>query len=456
MIVKYYKCEFKSDIILNASSNTQGNIELLDFIPGSNFLGMVARYYDEFSNSFEIFHSGKVKFCDGSILINGKKSYKIPLTYHNLKLNTDIYYNRLCLEDEEEKQIRDEQHQLKQVRSGYMNMDFEIFKPKYNYSQKSAHDKRLRRSADKEMYGYSALQKGTSWAFKIVYENENLVKEIEERLLGKKRLGKSKTTEYGQVFIDCFDNSKKLENFTSKDGYTYLYANSRLVLIDGAGNPTLEPTIENLRLKSGTICWEKTQIKTTNYSPYNFKRQGHDSARNCIQKGSVIAIKDLKDNLNEIDTFIGAFQSEGFGEVIVNPKFLETKKPNLREYQTPNIKENLAIKDNLLSFLKYKQSLDERKLETIEEVKRVYEKFIGPSKSQWGQIRSMATSSKDSAEFIRKFRDFTTRGKEGKQWKNRRDKLEEAISSKNTNNWQEFVKLLAIITSKHTKGGKNE
>ena len=40
-----FQVEFLSDIILQASSNTQGNIEQLDFIPGSNFLGMVAKDY---------------------------------------------------------------------------------------------------------------------------------------------------------------------------------------------------------------------------------------------------------------------------------------------------------------------------------------------------------------------------------------------------------------------------
>jgi hypothetical protein len=49
-----FKIEFLSDIVLQASSNTQGNIELLDFIPGSNFLGMVAKNYNNFENSFDI------------------------------------------------------------------------------------------------------------------------------------------------------------------------------------------------------------------------------------------------------------------------------------------------------------------------------------------------------------------------------------------------------------------
>jgi hypothetical protein len=34
-----FQVEFKSDIVLPASSNTEGKIDQLDFIAGSNFLG---------------------------------------------------------------------------------------------------------------------------------------------------------------------------------------------------------------------------------------------------------------------------------------------------------------------------------------------------------------------------------------------------------------------------------
>ena len=53
-----FQVEFLSDIVLPATSNTEGNIEQLDFIPGSNFLGMAAREYDHYNDSFSVFHSG--------------------------------------------------------------------------------------------------------------------------------------------------------------------------------------------------------------------------------------------------------------------------------------------------------------------------------------------------------------------------------------------------------------
>jgi len=38
-----FQVELKSDIVLPATSNTEGKIDQLDFIAGSNFLGMAAQ-----------------------------------------------------------------------------------------------------------------------------------------------------------------------------------------------------------------------------------------------------------------------------------------------------------------------------------------------------------------------------------------------------------------------------
>jgi hypothetical protein len=62
-----FKIKFLSDVILRATSNTEGNIDNLDFISGSNFLGIVSKNYKKFQNPFEIFHSGKVRFGDATI-----------------------------------------------------------------------------------------------------------------------------------------------------------------------------------------------------------------------------------------------------------------------------------------------------------------------------------------------------------------------------------------------------
>lgn len=452
MITKYYKCKFLSDIVLPASSNTQGNILNSDFISGSNFLGMVASSYNKFGDdAFEVFHSGAVQFGDGHISIDDKQTYKIPLSFHNIKNENDKYFNRILLSDDELKVKRENQEQLKQIRSGFMNQDGLFTTPSYNYSQKSSYDKTNRRSLEGGMYGYSALKSGTNWVFKVEYADEKYIPKVEDKLLGDKKLGKSKSSQYGQVHIKPIETPKDVETCTSNDDITYIYANSRLALYDKDGNFETTPTIENLGLSSGEIDWEKTYIKTSTYHPYNYKRQTKEYTRVCINKGSVIAIK----NCEGLGSKIGAFLSEGFGDILVNPKFLEQKEPKLTKYEeSKESKETNNYDKNLISFLSVKQKTENSKFEIASDVQKVYEKFIGPSKSQWGQIRSFASSAKNKEDLIAKIEDYISKGVSKKQWEDKKEKLFNEI--KKSKSPLEFTKLLAMIVSKHTKGGNNE
>jgi hypothetical protein len=100
MIKQTFQIEFLDDIVLNSNSaTTMGLGDTLDYIPGSALLGITANNnsYKEFKNSFETFHSGKVRFGDGHILSGNNYSYKIPFSYfinkgENLK-EAKIYHH---------------------------------------------------------------------------------------------------------------------------------------------------------------------------------------------------------------------------------------------------------------------------------------------------------------------------------------------------------------------------
>ncbi|MCI0501661.1 MAG: hypothetical protein L0Y61_07930, partial [Epsilonproteobacteria bacterium] len=427
------------------------NIALSDFISGSNFLGMVATTYDEFgSDTFEVFHSGNVSFGDAHIVIDGEMTYKVPLSFHNLKIG-DECFNRLNLSDNEEKTLREEQKQLKQIRNGFMTESGTYTSTEYNYSQKSSYDRENRRSKDGGMYGYSALQKGTNWIFKIVYKDEKYISKIEEKLLGIKKLGKSKSSQYGQVEITKIDTPHSIETFIPNDNITYIYLNSRLALFDKDGNFTAIPTIENLGLRSGEIIWDKTFIKTSTYHPYNYKRQTKEYTRVCINKGSVIALVNCKDDFKEK---IGAFINEGFGDIIINPKFLDQKNPILTKYiKETQIQKSDSFDKNLISFLENKHQKENNLFDVSSDVQKIYKDLIGPSKSQWGQIRTFATISKNKEDLIAKIEEYISKGVAKKQWEDKKTKLLTQIN--NNPKPLEFTKLLAMIVSKHTQGGKD-
>ena len=64
MEVLKFKCELLSDIVLNDTPATEGKAQTIPFIPGSNFLGVVAsKLYDrEDERSFLIFQDHP-RFC---------------------------------------------------------------------------------------------------------------------------------------------------------------------------------------------------------------------------------------------------------------------------------------------------------------------------------------------------------------------------------------------------------
>jgi len=452
MQTRYYKCKFLSDVVLPASSNTQGNIALNDFIAGSNFLGMVAKKYESFGrDAFRVFHSGDVCFGDGHILINEKSSYKIPLSFHKLKVG-DGFFNKLHLTSIDEKNLRHKQKQLKQIRSGYLNEDFKYAELSYHYTQKSSYDKELRRSKDEGMYGYSALKSGTEWLFKVSYKDERLVDSVEKVLLGRQQLGKSKSAQYGQVAITSYNKQPKKISFTPENDLTYIYVNSRLALVDEDGSPTAVPTIENLGLSSGEIVWEKTYIRTSTYTPYNYKRATQEYTRIVINKGSVITLKGCTTPIQDV---IGAYISEGFGEILINPAFLQDINPALKKYEKKNNKQNhQKFKTTpLLAFLENKAATEEQKFSVAQHVQDVYQDFIKPSKSQWGQIRTFASIAKDVQDLKNKIKEYINKGVAKKQWEGLQEKLFREIDK--SQNPLAFVKLLAMIVAKHTKGGKD-
>lgn len=436
-----YQVEFLSDIVLPATSNTEGNIERLDFIPGSNFLGIVAQYYEKFENSFDIFHSGKVKFGDATLLKDGKPTYKMPLSYFHKKLDGTTLYNHHLLNTEEFQSLG----QLKQKRSGYITSNNEWVEIEYSYSQKSAYDTSKRRSKEGAMFGYSAIKRGTRWQFVIRYDDTISQQDedtLKESIVGTKGLGKSKSAQYGLVKISLEGEEESIEDIQANR--LILYAKSRIALVDKEGNPTLDLKYLFDGLETKNIDYSKCQLKTSTFTPYNRARETKDYERVCINKGSVIVLQDI--DKDKIPHYVGAYQSEGFGELLVNPKFLlenrfslkeDTQKSDPKDYgETIQTQSNNTTVQFLIN--RHNQKLE--KLTILNEVddfiKQYYEtvyKNIKPS--QWGKIRSICTSGQNN--YKEEIRDYVSNGV--KQWEQR-----QIDTLLNENHSLEFMKLLSI------------
>ena len=454
-----FKVTFLSDIVLHGSSNSEGNIETLDFITGSSFLGMVAKNYDEFAktfDTFDIFHSGKVRFGEATPYFENKTTYKVPFCFFAPKLDSDkkeVRNNHFIDYDNQAELDK----QYKQIRSGYITSNFDYINLDHTYSQKAAYDKENRKSKDSSMFGYKAIKKGATWKFTIKFDkdlDEKIEKQVVENILGEKYLGKSKTAQYGKILIEELKDFKEenLENLNPKE-ITYVYINSSLALFNANGMPTFEPTIENLGLTNASINWEKTQIRTKKYTSYNFKRQTNDYTRLVIEKGSVIALKNVSnEDINILKNGIGGYLNEGYGEVLINPSFLlkegsfSLNKTEKKEVKLDIQKEK--VDDVLISFLGNKKesknktyTLGEEVQEFIEDNKAKFEKI---SKSQWGQIRMLVQFNQKNRDYVEKIKDFITHGTSKKQWESAEKTLFSILDTKD----MEFIKLLSMMMPK--------
>lgn len=439
-----FQVTFKSDIVLPATSNTEGNIVQLDFIPGSNFLGIAARTYEEYDDSFAVFHSGDVHFGDASLLKDGQETYRIPLSYFSPKDDDETIYNHHFLTPEDFKKLG----QLKQKRKGYITLKGDVTDVNYTYAQKSAYDKEHRRSKESSMYGYTAMEAGTQWQFVVKYFSsisEHDIELIKQSLTGKKRLGKSKSAQYGEIEISLRGESENIETLESKDK-TILYAKSRWALVDSQGNPTYDLTYlcEGLDVN---VLYEESQIRTTTFTPYNRTMQTKTYERAAIEKGSVIVLKNASDEvLSSLKKGIGVYLSEGFGEVLINPPFLMRKEVSLTSSDTspkPHTKKDRITKtfDNVtVQFLVNRNNAEIDNLHLLESVREFIGKYKATlygkiTRAQWGTIRSICTSG--SSEFRDEIRKYISSGKV--TWNS--EQIETLL---NENHSLAFIKLLSI------------
>lgn len=436
----YFKVTLLTDVILNQKAATEGPNATLDFIPGNNFLGIVAgalyRENIDAKKALDLFHNGSVRFGDAHLASkSGARTLKVPavMFYPKLKSPSEELYLSLLATPEI---MRNEQ--LKQCRSGF----YDFTAPNHqavpseirtNFAIKSAHDRINRTSLDEAMYGYESLQAGAELLFSVEVDNEDYCQEIVTALTSgaSKRIGRSRSAQFGLVKIEQLPTPYLEVESASNTGKTVtIYADARLIFIDEAtGMPTFRPKTSQLGLKSGKINWEKSQVRTFQYAPWNFKRQCFDTDRCGIEKGSVLVVEGVME-CPTVSGYIGNYCNEGFGRVIYNAPFLTGDTKTARaEWKLLKSEENVSKKivkeaekleishsdSALLAHIKaqFNQTLEEQQIFNLvnnwihgnnDKNWRLFKakKFA----SQWGTIRSIATRRLMDGENTGRFADI--------------------------------------------------
>ena len=424
MTEQYYKCTLLSDVILNNKMATEGNMTTLDYIAGSNFLGVVANgiYAKHIDKAYIILHTGEVSFGDAHISLDGKEvSYAMPYQLFKDKLDKTKTWVHHLLEKEHFDKFKEEGIQLKQERIGYLTPTGHLLKsPEKNFALKSAQDRDERRSKDGAMFGFESLKAGQVYVFSVRYSNAEYQRIVEEFLKGQKRIGKSKTAQYGQVDIQPISNPTTIKSVEKPEGYTIVYAESNLCFFNEYGQTTFQPEPEDLGLIGGKVYWEKSQIRTYAYSPWNGIRNTPNTQRDCILKGSVFYVKDAVIPEKKTDS-VGEYEAEGLGRVIYNPMFLEGEKDSgewtfkINTPKKPDDSEEFN-KTPLGDFLRNLQKSKKDDLDVSQAVQETLKleaskELMKITPSQWGGIRAYAENAKDVTALEKQiFEDFISHG----------------------------------------------
>ena len=436
-----FKCTLVTDVVLNVKSASEGTNQTLDFIPGANFLGIVANklYNSELKDlAKQIVHSGHVRFGDAHIASNENRTNKVPASLFVPKLEKDKFYIFHKIPDPSSEEIR--RLQIKQCRKGYYDFsdpnNVKEIDINNSFAIKSARDKNSGASEEGKMFGYESLDKGQCFYFSVEIDDDSWENTIISLLTnGNNRLGRSKTAQYGLVKIEQYG----FNEVTSTNGsITTVYADSRLIFLDKYGLPTFQPNAKDLGCgENAEIEWETSQIRTFQYSPWNFKRQCFDTDRCGIEKGSVFVIKNGK-SLETDNKYIGKYNNEGFGKIIYNPSFLDAdeegksalkfaEKDKKDDENTDKVTFDCEYKshDNASLFLYLNEKLQSEQNNHIEIVnnwiKTNKELFLldknNTFASQWGAIRDIVSNPKTTNENVKQLIDeYISHGIAKEKW----------------------------------------
>lgn len=426
MKILKFKCKLLSDIILNVKSASEGNNQTLDFIPGNNFLGIVAaQLYSQVTadEALDLFHNSTVRYGDAHPAAGKENKFR------TLRVPAAMYYPKPEGESKAEAtpyfisylhefKADGKNMQPKQCRDGFYAFEpGKDIAPKAGtpkaFALKSAYDRTMRRAKDEQLFGYESLQEGMEFYFSVETDKDDYAKKIEDALTGIRRLGRSRGAQYGLVRIEPCEFSEVQSDTTKSGNIITVYADGRLIFLDDYGQPTFQLTAERLGVEGGKIDWEKSQIRTFQYAPWNGQRHTYDTDRMGIEKGSVFVVSG--GTVPNPQAAVGSYRNEGFGRVIYNAHFLEPK-PNTNglalyslgkeeepgRANTPSVSPD-STDSKLLVYLRRKAT-DQQ---TMSEIYKEVNEFVNDNESrfksakfasQWGTIRSIAMAAKDKRE----------------------------------------------------------
>ncbi|MGV6817456.1 MAG: hypothetical protein ACWA44_09360 [Thiotrichales bacterium] len=417
------KIELLDDCIFSARAATTGGHQTLDRVPGSALLGAAATaLYPKLdqSDSFALFHSGKMRFGDGLPWNGSTSGLPVPLSWHHPKKQSYQDAGRLnaakIFNFTHNNQMT-EGEQPKQMRKGYVHLDGAFSEPAHSSRLKTAIDASTGRSQEAQLFSYDALHKGQCFVTSVEADDEissELFDEVIDSLKQTTLLGRSRSAEYGHVSISAIAYAQSLPSRSIAEDTIQLWLLSDLALNTPHGEATVQPDGETLGLPKASIDWSKSFLRHRRFSPWNAARHGYDRERLVLEAGGIITLKlngiAQEEAINKLQNGLGLYREAGLGKVWINPDLLLSTHPEfLEERDVTQPSEPVKPDHPLIVWLENKtntswKAVAEAKARQLEsEYFDVIDQSIklngipdnvpyGPSKSQWGEISSRAKS----------------------------------------------------------------
>lgn len=426
--------------IVSENNSTVGAHRSVDYLPGALFLGTAAKalYNKDDIDSWDLFHSGHVRFNDALPSLNSQTLKPVPLALHHYK--GESHFNN----ENKQRYLRDDLfnpnlltpepgRQPKQLRGGYVGEDGLFLSPKRTATMKTAIDPSNGIAADQQLYGYQAIAKGQRYHLEVhcdAHISQQQQEQISKALSGTHYLGRSRTAQFGKVTIQPQKTSELPQQAPETTAIT-LWLLSDLALVDKTGQTCLHPdsALEGTFPAHWTWNGEKSFIRTRRYSPYNGKRQCHDMERVVLSRGSVLHFDSEQnltaEELHKINQGMGLYREFGLGRVCINHSF--TTKPNFAPTQPKkslpnhNGKQTKTITSPLINALRRRASTGTERAANSETASEIFQKLCtnleaarhwngiapgspmetAPTNSQWGLLRELAAQHRHQGSALK-------------------------------------------------------
>lgn len=346
--MKFYKIEITTlePIVIGYDSSNESR----DIISGTALRGLfIKENIKDFSNKGDLILSKNIIFTDAYLKKGNDHFIPTPKSFlcdkHDMKSlkkekkeSIDI---RNCLFKLDEK--FEDKSMTEGIGSRFVNLADDSLKITSVNKVENMHINKSIGEGTDSLYRYEAIDKGqTFYSLAILKDNEVISEDNLKKINGTKYIGKSRSATYGKVDIkvenlesmDIFKEKLKLKSIIDDRKTLDIYFLTDTILKDQYGNTCSILPNEDIEKMFGLDKVEMAdgQFVTNKiiggYNSYQKIALPKDTA---IEAGSIIRYKIIdgvltEEKIKDIEKKgIGYFRERGFGRVIINPNFEQSK-----------------------------------------------------------------------------------------------------------------------------------